>query len=547
MSTKRNFSREALTARSRTVLFGAALAAVALLTGCPDQSIVCKPGTNRCGNGCNDYTTDKRNCGGCGQPCGTSEVCSNSVCTCQSGTTVCSGACVVTEYDAQNCGQCGKRCGTGEVCEVGQCKAACTLDGAVLCGNSCVNVATDVNNCGGCGVQCQSGQICRDRQCTFEVVAACLSSGELVGFRAETGERGPPADIGTQPEALAVMQGRVVSADGIDQRLYQAVIAPGDSTWRQVSRSNKTGSVPNQVFVDGTNVLVPNAASGTLQVLSQSEKTASDVVDDQKGVGGGVNLVTVAELPLGMNTYPQGVAKVGQSVWVPLYGSGGSAAAAGQKVLEISVVNAAAPEVVNVVDLSALDLKPYDGGTAIARPWAVVSHAGQVYVVLNNLDAEFKPAGPGFLARIDPTSRQVTLINLGDACLNPQSAAEVGAGLVVSCMGRPTYGPSMLATGTEHAGLVLLGANDVATARWAPAGCSSDGGACSPFLPGHLAVKGTRVFLGDQNAGRIYSFDAADGGLTEVRGPVGTGGGPIQACTVSPTTGIANVGDLLVP
>lgn len=512
-----------------------------LLTACPDTGIVCKTGTNRCGNGCADYTTDSRNCGACGQPCGTAQVCQDSVCRCQDGTTTCEGACVITAYDAQNCGACGRQCEVGQVCEAGSCKAACAIDSSIRCGDSCVSAATDVNNCGGCGVKCQSGQVCRARSCTFEVVAACLSSGELTGFKAATGERGPPADVGTQPEALASIQGRVISADGTDQRLYQATLISGEPTYKQAARSNRTGSVPNQVLVDDTHVYVANAGSGTLQVLEQSEQVSTDVRIDDAGVSGEVPLITLAELPLGMNTWPQGVAKIGTSVWVPLYGGAGiEPAKAGQKVLEVSVVDHRLPVVVSSVDLSTLDLKPFDGGLSVARPWAITTHNGALYVTLNNLEpSTYAAAGPGMLARIDPTTKAVTAIDLGgDVCRNPQWAAEVGTGLVVSCTGVPRYAGQLTGLlGTSQSGLVLLDANDQRVAHWSPSACDVDAG-CAPILPGRLAVTQHRVFLADQYGGRVLAFDIADGGFTEER--------VIQACTVSSITGVANVGDLLV-
>lgn len=513
-----------------------------ILTACPDTGIVCKAGTKPCGSGCADYTTDSRNCGACGRACGTGQVCQDSACRCQEGTTTCDGSCVMTAYDARNCGACGQRCGDGQVCEEGACKAACLIETSIRCGDSCVNSSTDVNNCGGCAVQCQSGQVCRAQACTFEVVAACLTSGEIVGFKAASGEKGPPADLGTQPQALASMQGRVLSADGTDQRLYQATLSSGDITWKQASRSNRTGSVPNQVLVDGTLVYVANAGSGTLQVLQVNGSVTSDVRIDDAGVAGEVPLVTIAELPLGMNTYPQGMVKVGSSLWVPLYGGyGAEPSLAGQKVLEITVADPRAPSVVNTVDLSTLDLKAFDGGSTAARPWAITTHQGALYVVLNNLEAStYAPAGPGFLARIDPVSRAVTLVDLGaDVCLNPQSVAEAASGLVVSCGGLAQYtGPAMALVGAEHSGLVLLDANDRRVAQWSPWACDGDAG-CAPMLPGRLAVLNNRVFLADQNAGRILAFDFTDGGLTEER--------VIQACTVSSTTGVANVSDVLTP
>lgn len=512
-----------------------------VLSACPDTGIVCKQGTNRCGTGCADYATDSRNCGACGQPCGTAQVCQASACRCQDGTTTCSGSCVVTAYDTQNCGACGRLCASGQVCESGQCKAACTIDTSIRCGDSCVSAATDVNNCGGCGVKCQSGQVCRGKACTFEVVAACFSSGELSGFKAETGEKGPPADMGTAPGALASIGGRVLSADGIDSRLYQARLVGGEPTYRLAARSNQTGSVPNQVLVNNTLIFIINASSGTLQVLEQSSAVTSDVRIDDAGVSGEVPLVTIAELPLGMNTYPQGVAKIGQSLWVPLYGGFGlGPSKAGQKVLEISIADPRAPVVMNTVDLSRLDLAPFDGGAGAPRPWAVTVHRGALYVVLSNLEpTTYAPSGPGFLARIDPVTRAVTAVNLGaNSCLNPQWAAEVAQGLVVSCAGEPVYQGQLTGLlGARSAGLVLLSASDQTVATWSTPMCNVDAG-CTPLLLGRLAVKDQRVFVADQYGGRVLAFDVADGGFTQER--------VIQACTVPSVTGVANVADLLV-
>lgn len=537
---RRNMSSLSNLVTPRAVAF-TSLCAALLITACPDTGITCKAGTNRCGNGCNDYTTDVRNCGGCGQPCGTGQICQESTCRCQDGTTTCNGACVVLTYDAENCGGCGVRCASGEVCENNACKAACSIETSVRCGDSCVNSATDVNNCGACGITCQSGQVCAGKVCTFEVIAACLSSGQLSGFKAATGEKGPPADVGTLPGALASLRGLVLSADGVDQRLYQALVPAGAATFSKAARSNRTGSVPNQVLVDGTSVFIVNAGSGTLQVLQQNTAVTGDVFFDDAGVAGGISLVTVAELPLGMNTYPQGAAKSGNSVWVPLYGGYGvEPAKAGQRVLEVSVATLAAPAVVNTVDLSTLDLKAFDGGVAAARPFAILAHGGALYVTLNNLEpTTYAPAGPGLLVRIDPLTRAVTTIDLGaSVCRNPQWTAEANDGLIVSCAGVAEYtGQLSELVGTTYSGLVLLDARDLPVAHWAPAACAADAG-CLPVLPGRLAVKDSRVFLADQYGGRVLSFDISDGGITEER--------TIQACTISPVTGYANVGDVLV-
>lgn len=108
--------------------------------------------------------------------------------------------------------------------------------------------------------------------------------------------------------------------------------------------------------------------------------------------------------------------------------------------------------------------------------------------MLNNFELAYQPAGPRFLARIDPTTRAVTLLNLGaETCRDPQWVAETPAGgLVVSRVGEARF---------------------------------------------------TGSFFGAPG-GRVLAFGISDGGFTLER--------TVQACTLSSVTGVANVGDLLV-
>jgi hypothetical protein len=538
-----------MTMSSKQVVVTALVAGVVALTGCPDTGIVCRMGTNRCGTGCADYTSDRRNCGGCGQACAAAQVCVATGgdpvgrCECQAGTSLCEGRCVATATDPMACGSCGTACANNQVCEQGQCKASCMLGISTRCGASCVDTSSDIGNCGGCERSCQAGQKCVKGGCTSDVVVACFSSGQVTGVSASSLQRSPLADFGTGPAALAMMNGVLLGADGIDRKLNQADLPSGSATYRELmGRSIPTGAVPNQVLVDGDFVYVVNAQSGTLQVV-------------RRGAGdgdAGIALSTVQELVFGANTYPQGAAKAGSSLWVPLYGGYGLGTLdAGQRVIEVNVDDPANPRVASEVSLQNLDLKAFDGGAPVARPFAIVERRGQLYVALNNFNAECNPicvpGGPGLLARIDPSTKGVTVIDLGaDACLNPQWVATLGDALVVSCGGRANYtGQNFVLTSVLQAGVVVLDAMDRRVATWAPvAGACGDGGVCPLFLPGRFAVKGSTVFLGDQNAGRLVVLDYADGGLIERRGPAKNDG--LEVCPVS-SSGIANVADVLAP
>jgi hypothetical protein len=196
--------------------------------------------------------------------------------------------------------------------------------------------------------------------------------------------------------------------------------------------------------------------------------------------------------------------------------------------------------VVQRVDLAGLDLRAFDGGTTVARPWAVAAHRGAVYAVLSNLHPEtWKPGGPGLLARIDPGTSAASVVGLGAGCLNPQWAAEVGERLAVSCAGRTTLDETRNYALTEltQAGVALLDGRDQLQDFW-PAPMPLDGGAV--FLPGRFSVVGGRIFLGDQNSGRMVVLDASDAGLTAVRG-LDTA---VPLCPLDPF-GIANVHDLV--
>lgn len=531
------------------------LALALLLAGCPDFSIICRAGTSRCGAGCADYQSDRTNCGGCGVACGTGQVCSQGQCQCQAGATSCSGACTVLASDPKNCGACGSSCATGQVCEDRTCKAGCTVGTNLQCGGSCVDPKTDVGNCGGCGVACGSGQACSDGACSYELVAACFTSGQVTGLQAATGVRGPLAPMGSGPASLAMYERTLLSADGLDRLLYQAVgKGPGSATFPLFARRVRTGEAPNQVLVDPPYVYVVNATGGSLQVLKRGAGDGGVVLSDA-GLDGALALSTVAELPLGANSFPQGAARLGTTLYVPLYGGFGAGAAdAGQQVALLDVTNPEAPTERARVDLRGVDLRPFDGGAPVARPFAVTVHRGAVYLALNNLNPDtYVPEGPGLLARIDGATQAVTVVDLGaQRCLNPVWLQSDGTSLFVSCAGAALYSgpPDYALVGNDRASVLMLNAADAVVGSWsascpADAGTLSDGGSsCAPILPGRFAVRGGRVFVGDQNAGRVFVLQASDAGLLEERG-YAAAAAPIQACVRDGTTGIANVSDVL--
>jgi Stigma-specific protein, Stig1 len=410
---------------------------IVAMSGCTSTGVVCQANTAPCENGCVDTFSDRRHCGACGRACGDGQECVASACVCLSGSTLCEGNCVQLSFDTQNCGRCGNVCGNGQSCDKGECKVRCDTLKTVRCGSlSCVDVLTDAANCGGCGLQCQSGESCRGGQCTVDVAVACFNTGQLAGFAKDTFRKTPLQPVGKGPQSLAVLGATLLVADTIDGQLYQSVAsAPGLPAGQtrplpllgQRPERNQTGAASNHVLVDKQLVYVTNSAQSTMQVLT--------------GTDAGTALQTVGEVSFGMNAFPQVAAAAGDDVWVSLYGDAtADSSDAGQRVVRVSVKDPKAPAVTESVSLKSLDLKPFSNAPAIARPTGLVSHLGNLYVALNNLTADYQPAGPGILAKIDIVTKQVTAIDLGLQCLNPGWVVVARENLLVSCTGN--YGPA---------------------------------------------------------------------------------------------------------
>jgi len=487
-------------------------------SGCLNSTVVCSANLKACGITCADVTSDKANCGGCGIACAVGQVCQDSACICQAGTEACDGVCAVTQSDPANCGGCGQACAGGQVCEAGACKTACALGSNTVCGGACVDVQSDVNNCGACGTACGTAQSCRAGACSYDVVAACFNSGQLVGVQTGTELIGAHAQLGTNPFLLAAKSPFVLVADT-------------DGTLRQARMTDLTeAGAGNPLGTDPEGLL---SAPPFLYAVTDNDNTLTVFKETDAGtLENGYALTAVGGYPFGDNTGPHTPARLNSTLYVPLFGNlyGGFP---GTSVAKLDVNNPATPRDAGVIDLSGLDLKSFDGGTAYAEPTAATVFNGKIYVALSNLNMSYAPQGPGMLAKIDPADGGVSAIDLGaDACLSPYALTTVGDKLVVSCSGVSDYSAYPVIT-TSKTGLVLVDANDQRVGVYA-AGCTpaaSDAGCVDPSM-GNLAVVGQRVYAADQTAGRLFVVDVGDAGFTEVRG-YGVAEGPLQVCTTA--------------
>jgi len=502
-----------------------------ILAACQSTGIVCSAGLSRCGLGCADFKSDTQNCGACGVACQSLQICQNSACQCRPEATLCGSTCVVTSSDPQNCGGCnsdggGVACGPAQVCNQGRCADRCTPDGGLTaCAQGCVDLRSDPLNCGQCGSQCLTGQSCRDGgTCSSDVVAACFDTGQVVGLQAGPDVLSERHAIGANPQTLGAMQGILLAADGIDQRLRQMRL----QDFNVLSNFNALGSSPNHVFVDDPYVYVVNSLGNTLQVLRRNGVATAD---------GGLQFSIPAggELSFGSSTSPQSIAKLGNNLYIPLWVTG--------QVAEVDVSNPESPVRRRTFSLSGLDLRSFDGGVTFPRPVGIAAYRGSIYVALSNLDGSALPlpAGPGMLAQLNVATDPVVPIPiyLPSTCLNTYWLVTAGDTLYVSCSGLGTRDTSYHLTAIDRSAVVAVVADGGIT-LWNGA---CDGG-CFGASPGRFAVLGNRLYIGDQ-LGRMFVIDNLDGGFVERRGyNFATGGLPISACQSSPS-GFANVIDVI--
>ena len=526
---------------------GACGTACATGQSCVDGACACPANTTSCGGACIALELDSKNCGACGVTCRADQACSAGKCGCPQGTGVCGDRCAATGADARNCGGCGKNCAGTQLCQAGSCVTTCTdpalksvcgtgcVDltkdplncgkcgescasdrsclasacvcngGKTSCGTACADLQSDAANCGGCGKACAQGQSCLAGKCGAAVLALCFNTGELVGLDDALQAQPTSLTVGQGPQSIARSGSTALVGDGIDNALYSfdSAVAPMTRT----AGGDALGKSFNQVLVKGTRAYAINSGDSDVQVIDllkavPSPLAATRTVDQ---------ILTKAGSPASeLNTNPYFGAFLGDSLYVTLLGTcTGAGDAAGNRLLELDT-SVIPGKVSRELHFNAADYDKDAGVTANSpRPAGLAVVGKKIYVAIGNLNPScFGSAGPGYVAVVDSVTMTVTRnVKLPAECRNPGFIATAGTRVYVSCAGSYGFG-----AGIEEALSVIDSTTDAVVKtttfpRCGPADPFDGPNACKTAVPGRLAIRGTRVYVADNNAGRIFTTD----------------------------------------
>jgi hypothetical protein len=159
----------------------------------------CDAGLTDCGGVCAYLSTDRNNCGACGNVCPQGDAeCHEGVCavSCFPGQSNCDGYCVNIEDNDLHCGACYNACPAGTRCIGTTCEVGCA-PAELNCNGVCANTQYDQNHCGACGNVCEQPGVCVEGECRifFEgcggrYMEACINGrccGELICIQGQDG------------------------------------------------------------------------------------------------------------------------------------------------------------------------------------------------------------------------------------------------------------------------------------------------------------------------------------------------------------------------
>lgn len=150
------------------LLGGSLLVGLSAFAGCSSDSGDGGSGDDGDSGSCTaDTSSDKFNCGMCGNACLSGEACVGGTCrlSCSPPQVECGSMCADTSSNSLHCGTCNNACGTDQICQSGTCMMGSCPSGTTSCSGACLDTQTNSQNCGACGHACLATQTCSGGQC----------------------------------------------------------------------------------------------------------------------------------------------------------------------------------------------------------------------------------------------------------------------------------------------------------------------------------------------------------------------------------------------
>jgi len=291
-----------------------------------------------CDGLCIDPTTDRDNCGGCGNTCQANELCTASRCIACPGAELACGTtgatfCDDVSKDDQNCGACGNVCAHGSTCSKSACVCALTT-----CGSDCVDTSNDAAHCGSCSNACSTTgdheiALCTSGQCGVACAAPWADCDHSGGNGCEANLESGSASCGVCGRACAgggacTLGECAVTTYQSGQSLGALAVSAGFVYW--ADHSTTSGGVRSAPIAGGASQILAGDDVAT-RVAVDATRIAwlhlNDEIDTQLLSGGSPTIVAstpsirAIALSAGVVFY---ATSAGSIFSVPADGSGGS-------------------------------------------------------------------------------------------------------------------------------------------------------------------------------------------------------------------------------
>ena len=230
-----------------------------------------------------DTSSDRLNCGSCGNACTAVQACVAGTCrlSCAPPQMECSGMCADTSSNSLHCGACGMPAPAGEICQSGACVMGSCPTGETTCNGACVDTQTSLANCGACGMRVPRGPDLHGWNAARAVEPAAAAAAATGGSAAAADRRQhdrrqrrqrqpaaaaaaarPAAAPAARPAAAPAARPAAAAADGGSGGSYDDRRMPRLARHERQRHQPGTEAAPVATLLKAYDLMCPDAAGG---------------------------------------------------------------------------------------------------------------------------------------------------------------------------------------------------------------------------------------------------------------------------------------------